>query len=201
MLERLFRSNAEVSVLGVVLFTDNLHLREIARQAKVSSFEAKRELDSLVKLGVLLKSKKGIMSFYSQNQRCSFIGELKGLYLKTEGSIPLIKKELEELNEIKYAFIYGSFANKTFTQKSDIDLLIIGNTDVGSIEKLCFNVQNKTLQEINYILWKPNDFIKKILENSAFICSVLKKEKIWLIGDVHDFERVVAKTRNRKNRT
>jgi predicted nucleotidyltransferase len=201
MLERLFRSNAEVSILGVVLFSDNLHLREIARQAKVSSFEAKRELDSLVQIGVLSKSKKGIMSFYTQNPNCSFLSELKGLYIKTEGSIPMLKKELKKFKQINYAFIYGSFANKTFNQQSDIDLFIIADIDAQFIAQSCFNVQKKTLQEINYILWNPNDFKKKIREGGAFISSILKKEKIFLIGDVHDFERDVAKARNRKNRT
>lgn len=40
-LELLLRSTAEAKVNRVVLFSDGLHLREIARRAGISSFEAK----------------------------------------------------------------------------------------------------------------------------------------------------------------
>ena len=44
MLNLILRSKAEVKVLSVILFQDGLHLREIARQANISPFEARREI-------------------------------------------------------------------------------------------------------------------------------------------------------------
>ncbi|MCK4319010.1 hypothetical protein KAW38_00370 [Candidatus Micrarchaeota archaeon] len=85
MLERLLRSKAEVSILGIVLFQEGLYLREIARMASLSPSEAKKELDNLVSLGVLRKKRHGNQVFFSLNANCPFLDELKGLYLKTEG--------------------------------------------------------------------------------------------------------------------
>ena len=51
MLEKLLHGKAEVNLLGVVIFIDGLHLREIARKVGISSSEAKRELDILVSAG------------------------------------------------------------------------------------------------------------------------------------------------------
>ena len=53
MLETLLYSKAEVDVLGIVLFEDGLHLREIARRAKRPAPQAMRELNRLVRAGLL----------------------------------------------------------------------------------------------------------------------------------------------------
>lgn len=187
MLEMMMRSNAEVAVLGIVLFADGLHLREIARRAGVSAPEAKRELDILSKTGLLHKEKKGSMSIYSLDAKCPFISELRGLYLKTEGTIPLLKKELGKLANLRYAFVYGSFASGNFSGKSDIDLFLEGDVDAEAAGKACFEVQNATLREINYILWSDADLKKKLKEGGSFVSSLLKKEKIWLAGDADEF--------------
>lgn len=190
MLEKLLRSKAEVAVLGVALFSDGLHLREIARRAGVSAPEAKRELDSLVWLGALAKTEKGNMSIYTLNSSCPFINELRGLYLKTEGPIPLLKKELSKLAGLHYAFIYGSFASGNFNERSDIDLFLAGEIETEEADRICFGIQNKTMREINYILWSEADLKKKMKEGGAFVSSLVKKEKIWLVGDAGGFERV-----------
>ncbi|HII53879.1 hypothetical protein COT30_04500 [Candidatus Micrarchaeota archaeon CG08_land_8_20_14_0_20_49_17] len=198
MLEKLLRSNAEVAVLGVALFSEGLHQREIARRAGVSPSEAKRELDSLVKLGALAKKEKGNLSLYSLNPRCPFIAELKGLYIKTEGPIPLLKKELSSLAGLRHAFIYGSFAGGNFTERSDIDLFLAGDVEAEQVDSICFAVQKKMLREINYILWSEADLGKKLREGGAFVSSLVNKKKIWLVGDAGEFERYAEKARNRK---
>jgi len=189
MLERLLRSKAEVAVLGVALFTDGLHQREIARRAGISPSEAKRELDSLVRSGVLAKACDGNRVAYKLNQKCPFISELRGLYLKTEGAIPLMKNELSKLAGLRYVFVYGSFARGNFTDRSDIDLMIVGDADDARVGEACFEAQKKTMREINYILWTEKDLRKKIAEGGAFISSLMKNEKIWLVGNADDFAR------------
>lgn len=82
MLERLFRSKAEVSVLGVVLFSESLHLREIARRAGISSSEAKKELDSLVDLGLLFTEHKGNLVLFYTDRRCGFLEDLRNIFVK-----------------------------------------------------------------------------------------------------------------------
>jgi predicted nucleotidyltransferase len=200
MLEKLLRSRAEVAVLGIVLFSDGLHLREIARRSGVSPPEAKRELDLLVLLGVLAKTCKGNMSIYAQNASCPFLSELKGLYLKTEGPIPRLKEALAKMGGAKYAFVYGSFASGNFTERSDIDLFMVGNIESEKLDRVCFDVQTNTAREINYILWNEGDWQKKLKEGGAFVSSMIKNRKIWLVGAEDGFKRDALKTGNPKNR-
>lgn len=84
-LERIFRSKAEVAVLGVVLFSESLHLREIARRAGLSSSEAKRELDTLAALGLLLPERKGNLVLFYTDRRCPFLDDLRSIFVKAKG--------------------------------------------------------------------------------------------------------------------
>ena len=190
MLELLLRSKAEVKILGVVLFEEGLHLREIARRAHVSPSEAKNELEKLFKMGILEKSRKGNLILFSLNPKCSFPNELKMLYLKTEGIVPEIKKTFQKLDKIEFAIVYGSMAKGTFNEKSDIDMLVIGSIDEDELTKQIFKLQQKTGREINYILWSKNDFNRKLKEKGSFIKSLMDDKKIFIKGDLSGFKRI-----------
>ncbi|MEM4194903.1 MAG: nucleotidyltransferase domain-containing protein [Candidatus Anstonellales archaeon] len=190
MLEKLLRSKAEVAVLSVVLFTEDLHLREIARRAGISSYEAKRELDNLFSLGVLVKKRKGNLILFKTNPSCPFLGELRSLYMKTEGIFSCLKKELSQIKEIKFALIYGSMAKEEYSEKSDLDLLIVGDIQEEQVERAILKLQKKFEREINYILWTEKEFEDKKRERGAFVNSLLKSKKIMLVGDESELIRV-----------
>ncbi len=187
MLEKLFRSNAEVGVLSIVLFEENLHLREISRRAEASPCETKRELDNLVSLGILTLERKGNLSLYQTNPACPFLSELKSLYLKTDGAFSLLRKEFQKLPGIKYALVYGSMAKGTYSEKSDIDLLVVGSIAEPLLESLALRLQKILKREINYILWSERDYLSKIKEKGSFISSLLSSPKIMLVGDEDGF--------------
>jgi predicted nucleotidyltransferase len=191
MLERLLRSRAEVAVLNVVLFTDGLHLREIARRAGVSSYEAKKELDSLVQLGILLSEKKGNQVFFHANEKCSFLEDLRNLFSKTEGIIVQIRERLRKAEGIRYCFIFGSAAAGRISEKSDIDLLVIGEISEEKLASLVLELQKSTRREINFILWTEKDFHKKLAEKSAFLGNITKKKIVWVSGDYDEFAGLV----------
>lgn len=197
MLELLFRSKAEVAVLSVVLFYENLHLREIARRADISAPETKRELDILQKTGLLKVRKQGNMSIYSLNKKCLFLEELRGLFTKTEGIVDILKNRLEDIENLRFCLVYGSYANNRFGENSDLDVLCIGENK--GLDEIFFDIQRKTGLEINYIIWNENDYKQKIEEKSAFVKSILKNRKIFIVGDENEFGRTSKKKGDRGN--
>lgn len=199
MLERLFRSNAEVSILNTVLFTDDLHLREVARRADVSPYEAKRELDNLVDLGILNSKKKGNQIFFYANIECSFLEDLRNLFKKTEGIITRIRTKIKNLDGIRYCIVYGSVASGRLSEKSDTDLLIIGSVDEDKLDYLVLQLQQRTKREINYILWSEKDLRNKLKNKSVFLKNILTKKFIWIIGDKDGFIRIAKKTYGSEN--
>ena len=194
MLERLFRSRAEVAVLNIVLFTEGLHLREIARRADVSSCEAKKELDNLVDLGILNSEKKGNQVLFHTNPQCSFLPDLQNLFNKTGGIIRQIKLELAVMKEIKYCLIFGSTARGRISEKSDIDLLIVSDISEDKIDSIILKLQKKTKRAINFILWTEKDFKKKLHDKSTFLGNISKKKFIWISGDENEFVRLIEET-------
>lgn len=199
MLERLLRSNAEVKVLGVVLFLDGLHLREIARKAGVSSSEAKRELDILVSVGVLKAEKKGNLSLFYMEKSCPFLRELKGLYAKTEGVFAQLKKALEKINGIEYAFVFGSFARDEYQEKSDVDIMIVGTPNMEKLNERIMQVEEKISREINYSVYSSEEFHRKATL-SGFLNEIISSKKVMLFGEENEFKRFVEKRRGAKRR-
>jgi len=196
MLEKFFRSTAEVKVLGTVLSSDGLHLREIARRSGVSAPETKRELDLLESAGVLRKARKGNLSAYSLRRDCPFLPELQGLYFKTEGVVAELVKAIGRLKRAKWAFVYGSFADGTFAEKSDVDVMVVGSVDEGEVSRGCFAVQKKTGWAIHPVVWTEGDLAEKARETSALLKSLLRKKKIWLAGDESEFKRIAETARS-----
>lgn len=198
MLEKLIRSKAGVKLLGVVLFTDGLHLRELARKADISSFEAKRELDVLVDLGILIRKKVGNQVFFYTDKNCPFLIDLKNLYQKTEGFIFVLKENLSSLN-IKFAFIFGSTAKGTEKSTSDIDLLIISDENDSDLSKIIFKIQKQLKKEINFILWSEKDFKEKLKSKNTFLDNIIY-QKLWITGDEDEFSRIIKEGFGKKNR-
>jgi predicted nucleotidyltransferase len=195
MLEKLLRSNAEVKVLGVVLFSDGLHLREIARRAGVSSSEAKRELGILASAGVLRAEKKGNLSLFYLEESCPFLQELKGLYSKTEGVFAQLKKALEKIKGIEYAFVYGSFARGEYGEKSDVDLMVVGKPGMDVLHRGIMGAEGKLGREVNYSVYPSEEFHRKATL-SGFLREIIAGKKIFVVGLEDEFKRTAAKKSN-----
>ncbi len=193
MLERLLRSSAGVKTLGVVLFEESLHLREIARRAGISAPEAKRELDMLVSIGLLQSKPVGRQVFFSKNPACPFWPDLKNLYLKTEGVVPQLKASLAGLEGLRFAFVFGSLASGKDRPASDMDLMVIGEMDEEELSRRVFGVQKASGREINFIPWTGKDLAKNSKTPGAFFKSLMSNKRLWLVGDEREFARIAQK--------
>lgn len=61
--------------------------------------------------------------------------ELKSIFFKVRGAPGLLKQALSDVDEIAFAFIYGSFAAGTENEKSDIDLMVVGKMPLDKLLK------------------------------------------------------------------
>ena len=193
----LLRSGAEVKVLGVVLFSDGLHLREIARRAGISPAEAKKELGTLVSLGVLKPERKGNLVLFHTDSSCPFFAELKGLYLKTEGVFSQLREGLSEIKGIEFAFVYGSFARGQEKEKSDVDLMIVGKPDMDELHRKIMKVEEKVGREVNYSVYSADEFHRK-RTLSGFLREITAEKKVFVAGGENEFERLAGKESNPK---
>lgn len=113
-----------------------IHLRDIARRTKMNENSASRFLGSLEKQGILKSEKDGNLKKYStrKNNGVYFIytmfdiGKFNKLPILRRHAIEFFFKQLEEKPVI--LFLFGSTAKEIFTNKSDIDLLMIVNKKI-----------------------------------------------------------------------
>ncbi len=198
MLEKLLGSSARAKVLGVALFQEGLHLREVARRAGVSPSEAARELALFEWMGLLKREKKGRQVFFYPDRRSPVYPEMRGLYLKTDGAFGELKVALAKLAAVRYAFVFGSMASGKEAAGSDIDVMVIGDCDDGELSRRMFQAGGRISREVNYIHWSWGDFQKKLRDGSPFLRDIVKKGVAWLEGDYDEFVGLVERSHGKK---
>lgn len=150
--------------------TKETYLKELAKKLEISPRSVKIYCDTFVKDGLINREIKGNMHLFSTNNENFRIREMKRAFFINILSELGIDKISEECISIA---IYGSHASGIYDEKSDIDLLIIGNEKqinrdllVKFMKKIGKEIQ---LNVITMIKWEK---MKK--ENDAFVNSVLR---------------------------
>ena len=158
--------------------TEKTHLKELARKLNISPRSVKIYCDLFEKEGIIKREIRGNMKIFTTNNDNFRIKEMKRAYfinLLAEMNIENIAEE-----SISIA-IYGSYASGNYNEKSDVDLLIIGEEQhvkrdiivkiIGKIEK------EFQLTVIPMIKWEKmkkdqDNFVKNIIRNHVLIKGV-----------------------------
>ncbi|OGS33633.1 MAG: hypothetical protein A2474_05585 [Elusimicrobia bacterium RIFOXYC2_FULL_34_12] len=93
----------------------------------------------------------------------------------------LLIKTLNQINDIKEVYIYGSYANNKLKADSDIDLLLIGKYDILKVQKKLREIQQIIGREINTVDMSPEEFIKKKKNKDQLIKTIFENKTIRLI--------------------
>ncbi len=196
MLDRLITSKARRLLLAIFMGSpgSRFYVRELARRTGRQTNEIRDELANLEAAGILKSERQGNLHYFEADNRCPVYAELRGLILKTDGAVGLLRQELARQKGVRFAFIYGSVARGEERVKSDIDLLVIGSI---SPEKLAGGLRaaEKALgREINYAIYPEDEFLRRRKE--GFISEVLRGRKIMVAGEENELERFAAERRH-----
>ncbi len=190
MLESLYIAKSKIRQALLAIFFTNpsqkYYLRELQRILGYSAGSIRRELLKFQKDNLFNTQRVGNLLYYSLNTKHPLFKELKSIVSKTVGVEGSLKKGLSSDKKIKIAFIYGSFATKHERATSDIDLMIIGDTDTSLLNEKIVELENKLKREINPTIYSMKEYKAKKRAKSGFILELLKNSKIMLIGKEHD---------------
>jgi predicted nucleotidyltransferase len=92
--------------------------------------------------------------------------------------------------QINLAFIFGSVANRTEDRASDIDVMVIGDITFGDVVDLLSSAEKTLGREVNSVVYPVQEFQQKVKSDHHFVKSVLEGEKIFLIGDESELNRL-----------
>jgi len=154
-----------------------------------------KDINKLVKSGILLSEYKANSRFFKLNQKHHLYNEYKSIFLKTVGVVGKLKERLSGLKNIKLAFVFGSFARNKEDYYSDVDLMIIGKPDENKLVTIVSKIETEISREINYSIFSANDFKKGIHEKEVFLEEIIDKPKIFIISDQNELAKIIGKRR------
>lgn len=170
---------------------ESYYLRQIVRLTGAGHGAIQRELGHLLKLGLIVRNKRGMEVYYQANMSSPAFAEIRGLMIKTAGMADVLRTALSNLSErIAVAFIYGSIASGTEKVESDVDVMIIGDVSLGDIVSVLRPVQDQLGREINPAIYTPDEMRRRIASHDHFVTSLLAEKKVFLVGDEQDFAKL-----------
>jgi predicted nucleotidyltransferase len=186
-------SKVRQNVLRLFFVTPDrdFYTNEVIRLTDSGTGAVQRELNYLTKAGLLSIKRVGNQCRYQANSHSPFFFEIRSIVVKSFGLVDLIRAALSPLhNKIELAFIYGSVAKQTDTQRSDIDLLIMGSDLVyGDIFGYLESVEQSLGRKISPSFYTVEDWLRKVKQQNHFVTSIIKESKLFVIGTEDEFKK------------
>ena len=173
---------------------EQFYYRQITRRLKdVSAGTLQRELDTLSQLGLVDRSSIGKQVFYKANVRHPIYPELRALVSKTVGVFHLLRSALVPLaDRIRVAFVYGSMARQEEKAESDVDLMVIGSASLEDVIAQLSETERLLGRALNPTVYPVPEFSRKLGSGNHFLRSVMRHEKVFLIGDEDELGKVAG---------
>ncbi|MEA3420803.1 MAG: nucleotidyltransferase domain-containing protein [Acidobacteriota bacterium] len=185
----LISSRIRIKILRILaLQPENAYnINELSRLTGFSPRGVEKELKNLLSGGILRKEVTGNQHRYQLDPSCPIYLEIKKIIVKTVGIAELIKNALNPIkNDIKYAFVFGSFVSGDFGNDSDVDLFIITELSGLKLAALLSDVQSKTGRSLNVAQFTLDEFNRRKARNDHFLTRVLGGPKIEIIGQIDE---------------
>lgn len=100
--------------------------------------------------GLVTRKFVGAQTLYSANEASPVFAEMKSLVTKTVGMHDVPYAALDPLRKkINLAFVYGSVAHSGETERSDVDLMVVGKVDSSIVVEKLADAQETLNREIN----------------------------------------------------
>ncbi|MFZ0732149.1 MAG: nucleotidyltransferase domain-containing protein [Candidatus Sulfotelmatobacter sp.] len=169
----------------------SFYTRQIAREVDGSVGAVQRELENLSKVGLIVRKSVGSQVFYQANRDAPIFREMQALVNKTVGIFSILQAALHPLSKrISVAFVYGSVAREEETAQSDVDLMVVGKATLDEVLSRLSPVEKSIGRPINPTVYSVSEFKSKLGTENHFLTSVLKGQKLFLMGDESELRKV-----------
>jgi hypothetical protein len=158
-----------------------IHFKEVVRTLKISPRTASIYLKMFRDDGILREEKIGNLTIFSLNNELPAVRELKkSFFLLGLNELKLTKILLDKNPEIISFALYGSYADGSYDEKSDIDFLVIERR--GEVNKAPFRkVEELTKKEVLITCMSPAEWRERAERKDPFYSNVIKNH-ILLYG-------------------
>jgi len=186
----LTKNRAELLKLFLTNPEKAFYMQEIGRILEKKPGTFQRTLNNMVSEGILTSEYRANARFFKANKKYLIYKELKSIVFKTVGIQGSIREMLEEIGNIKFAFIYGSYAKGKENYLSDIDLVIIGSPNEDKLIEELDELEKKIRREISYKIYSFKELKNEIKKKEPFTLEILRDKKIVLIGRLNELRKI-----------
>lgn len=167
------------------------YLSDLAHHLHVTPSSMQRLLPRLTKAGILIRRTDGNRVYYQADTACPIFKELTAILTKTVGIVDPLRDALRPLaSKISLAFVHGSMVNASERTESDIDLILVGSVTGLELSRILPPLDKALGRQVNPTHYSMDEFRRKIHSANHFLLSVLKKPKLFIIGDEHELKAI-----------
>lgn len=192
MLEHLFGSKTRLKLLRLFFRHSErpFYVRELSRQLETQINAVRRELELLLKAG-LVKEAGGqagdnaaqggsLRRYYLLNAESLLYPELRALLLKVQllGEQEFINELKERAGDIKLFVLTGQF---TGDSRTDSDLLLVGKIKERTVARLVAEYEKEFGFEIRYTIMTEKEFLDRRHVMDKFIYSLFEAKNIKVV--------------------
>jgi predicted nucleotidyltransferase len=158
-----------------------LHLRELIRRTDLAPRTVSVEVAHLIALDLLRERRSGMQRYISANTAHPAFSALAELIGVTHIRMALTRA-IEADPRIRLGLLFGSAARGQERAHSDIDLLVVGDLELGDLLVLLAPVQERLRREINPVLMSLDEFAARRGVGEHFVTHVLNSKPVLLVG-------------------
>jgi predicted nucleotidyltransferase len=169
------------------------YLSELSTFLHTQPSSLQREVDALSKAGILEQWRDGRRVYLKPDIQSPVFPDLKSLFDKTTGLIPVLQQALESFGEkLQLAFLYGSIARSQEESESDVDLLVVGQIGLADLIPALRIVERTLGRQVNPTVFTADEFGRRARSNDHFLSAVLKGAKQFVKGSKHELETITG---------
>jgi predicted nucleotidyltransferase len=137
-------------------------IADIARELGLDGGGLTREADRLERAGLIRSERVGRSRVLHRNEESPYFHDLYGLLLKAFGPATLLAEELDRVEGIDEAFVYGSWAARYVGERGedpyDIDVLVVGRPSRLAIARAERLLSERLGREVNAVVVTPEEW-------------------------------------------
>jgi len=196
MIEQLFGSKTRVKLLQLFYSNPNrsFYVREITRKIDEQINSVRRELSNLLSIGIITSENTNNRVYYEVNQKYEYYEPLQQIFgggvkkiVAKKGAAATTDQvsseaDLKSVGHIDLAVYTGQF---TRDESTGIDLLIVGEVNMNSLQKYIDELEAKENKSIRYSVMSLQDFQYRQQIRDRFAVSIAQSKKQILV-DKHN---------------
>ena len=189
--EVLLRGKIAREALALLMSTpgQQLHTREIARRVGADAHPVQRALEQLLQAGLIESRRLGNLRQWSVDERSALVPAVRDVLRRTAGVAERLRTVLSRMHGVQLAFIFGSYASGKDELGSDIDLVIVGAPDWDKLSRAVATAAGEVGRDINPVVWTIDDLSRPTPTQRRFLSGLLRRPRIWIVGDDDELER------------